>query len=374
MQTLKLLDREIQIERIVIKLGTKQITDTNSINYKNIKSIVDEVADLKKVIKDILLVVSGAIGIGVYEIFKGNLKAALSLSQKQAIAGVGQITLMQILKEEFKKHNIPVGQVLLTQNIFDDRKAYLNAKNTLFSMLEMGIIPIINENDSVATEEIKVGQNDSLGALVSLLIDANLYIMLTDTEGFYENYDSADRKLIKVVDNIEKYLSHAKDPENPFARGGMITKLSAAKMTVASGIPAVIANGFKENRLHLILNNLSTGTIFLPSLKALKHKKRWILGKKPKGQLIVDEGAKNALKNNKSLLATGIKGVKGNFEYGDTIQIVDISLKEIGRGLTNYSSEQIKLIMGKRSEEIEKLLGEENKYSCVIHVDNLILL
>ncbi|MGC8765039.1 MAG: glutamate 5-kinase [Brevinematia bacterium] len=374
MYKLKLATGEIDIERMVIKLGTKQITDIKTINYVNISSIVGEIASLKKSINDIVLVVSGAIGIGIYEIFKGNPYMALSLSQKQAIAGVGQISLMQILKDEFKKYNIPVGQVLLTQNIFDDRKAYLNAKNTLFSMLEMGIIPVINENDSVATEEIKVGQNDTLGALVSLLIDASVYIMLTDTDGFYENYGTPERKLIKVVDDIEKYFSHAKDPENPFARGGMITKLSAAKMAVTGGIPAIIANGFRENRLHLILEGLNNGTIFLPSLKALRHKKRWILGKKPRGQIIIDDGAKNALKNNKSLLATGIKDVKGSFDYGDTVQILDLSKKEVGRGLTNYSSEQIKLIMGKKSNEIEKILGEENKYSCVIHVDNLILL
>ncbi len=372
MLSFKLKDQEINIKRIVVKLGTKQITDTKNINFNNIKNLVDEISEIRKNVRDVVLVVSGAIGLGRYELFNGDEKI-LTLSEKQALAGVGQIILMEILRKEFKEKNMIIGQVLLTQDIFDNRKTYLNARNTLNSMLELGIIPVINENDSVATEEIKVGQNDTLGALVSLLIDADLYIMLTDTDGLYKNFNSPDRELVKIVENIDKYIVYAKDPENNFAKGGMITKLNAAKIAVASGIPVVIANGFKENRLKQIFTN-SIGTLFLPSEKGLNHKKRWILGKKPKGEIVVDDGAKNALIKNKSLLASGIIDVKGKFEYGDTVVILDKEKNEIGRGLVNYDSESLNFIKGKRSEEIEKILSQENTHSCVVHIDNLILL
>lgn len=364
--------KTINIRKMVIKLGTKQLTDTRSVNYKNIKSLVNEIAKFKEKI-DIVLVVSGAIGLGRYELFNGR-DVDLSISEKQALAGVGQIILMEILRKEFKEKGIHIGQVLLTQDIFDNRRTYLNSKNTLQTMLEMGIIPVINENDSVATEEIKVGQNDTLGALVSLLIDADLYLMLTDIDGLYKNFESPDRELVRVVEKIEEVVDHAKVTDNNFAKGGMITKLNAAKIAVTSGIPVIIANGFVENRLELILNNFSMGTIFLPSSKYLNHKKRWIIGKKPKGKIIIDEGAKKALMNKKSLLASGIVAINGKFEYGDTVQIFDKEGNEIGRGLVNYNNEQLELIKGKKTTEIEKILGEEQTHSCVIHIDNLILL
>lgn len=373
MFTFKLPAKEIKINKLVIKLGTKQITDTKSINYENIKNLVEEIYALKKSIKDIVLVVSGAIGLGRYEIFNGKEKQ-LSISEKQALAGVGQIILMEVLRKEFKSKGMNIGQVLLTQDIFDNRKTYLNAKNTMAAMFELGVIPVINENDSVATEEIKVGQNDTLGALVSLLIDADMYIMLTDTDGLYKNFNSPDRELIRIVERIDDYMVYAKDPENNFAKGGMITKLNAAKIACASGIPVIIANGFKKNRLNLILKDFSIGTLFLPSSKILNHKKKWILGKKPKGKLIVDDGAKEALRKNKSLLASGIKAIEGNFDYGDTVIILDNNQNEIARGLVNYDSKQVELIRGKKSEEIEKILGVENTHSSVVHIDNLILL
>ena len=368
-------NREIQVQRAVVKLGTKQITDLNSINYDNIRNLVRQIVDLKKQGVEFILTVSGAIGLGIFELFgNGKNSDELTLSQKQAIAGLGQIRLMEIFKEEFGKYNIRVGQVLLTHFIFENRSAFLNARNTLNSMLEMGIIPIINENDSVAVEEIKVGQNDSLGAYVSLLSDADLYVMLTDIDGLYKNYQSENRELIPLVENISQVVRFAGKQEEKFSTGGMLTKLQAAKVTTISGVACVIANGFKENILNKIFDRLSEGTIFLPAEKNLIHKKRWITVRKTRGQIVVDEGAANAVRKHKSLLPSGIIRTEGVFKHGDTVLIADPLGMEIAVGLTNYSSDEISQITGKKMREIEAILGRDSRYSCVIHIDNMVLM
>ncbi len=366
---------EIKVRRVVVKLGTKQITDLSSINMDNISGIVREIAEFKKKGIEFIITSSGAIGLGIYELYKNrDIVEKLTLSQKQALAGLGQIRLMQIFKKEFAKYSMSIGQVLLTHYIFDNRSSYLNARNTLNSMLELGIIPIINENDSVAVEEIKVGENDRLGAYVSLLTDADLYIMLSDVDGFYQNYNSHDSKFLRIVDNINTVMKYACKQEEIYTKGGMITKLQAAKITTVSGVPCVIANGFKKNILSSIFHNLSEGTIFLPSIKSLNYKKRWISVKKTKGVITVDEGAKNAILRHKSLLASGIKKASGNFQYGDTVIIADVNGNEIAVGLSNYSLEDLNQIAGKKTSEIEEILGKENKYSCAVHIDNMVLL
>ncbi len=368
-------NRELNIKRVVIKLGTKQITDLNSINSENIAGIVREIAELKQKGVEFIITSSGAIGLGIYELFQNkDMADKLTLSQKQAIAGLGQIRLMQIFKEEFNKHKLPVGQVLLTHYIFDNRTSYLNARNTLNSMLEMGITPVINENDSVAVEEIKVGENDRLGAYVSLLSDSNLYIMLSDVDGFYQDYGTPSAKFIRVVDNINTVMKYACKQEENYTKGGMISKLHAAKVSTLSGVPCVIANGFKKNILSLVFHDLSEGTIFLPSPKSLNYKKRWISVKKTRGTIYVDDGAKNAILHHKSLLASGIRTTSGNFHYGDTVVVADTEGNELGVGLTNYSSADILRIAGKKNSEIEIILGKENKYSSAVHIDNLVLL
>ena len=367
-------EEKINITRAVIKLGTKQITDLECINHKNISGIVKEIMELKEKGIDFILTTSGAIGLGIHEIYKNkNPIEKLSLAQKQALAGLGQIKLMQIFRDEFAKYNQAIGQVLLTHYIFDNRTSFLNAKNTLNTMLEMDILPIINENDSVAVEEIKVGDNDRLGAYVSLLVDASIYIMLSDIDGFYKNYNTKEAQFIRVVNNIQQVIKYACKQKENYTKGGMITKIEAAKITTLSGIPAVIANGFKENIIKKVFNDLSEGTIFLPSNKNLSHKKRWISVKKTKGKIIIDDGAKNAILQHKSLLASGIKRVEGNFKYGDTVVITDLIGNELAVGLSNYSSREIQLIAGRKSSEIEFILGKENKYSCVIHIDNMVL-
>ncbi len=366
---------EIEIKRMVIKLGTKQVTNLDIINYANIESIVSDIADLNKKGLEVIITSSGAIGLGIHEIFKKrDVAEKLTISQKQAIAGLGQIKLMQIFKDEFAKHSISVGQVLLTHYIFDNRSSYLNARNTLNSMLEMGIVPIINENDSVAVEEIMVGENDRLGAYVSLLSDSDLYIMLSDVDGFYRDFNTPNQEFIRIVDNINSIMKYACKQEEVYTKGGMITKLEAAKIAAISGVPCIIANGFKEKILSKIFNDLSEGTIFLPSEKSLNYKKRWISVKKTKGVITIDEGARNAVLNHKSLLASGIKATSGFYQYGDTVFVKDTEGNEIAVGLSNYSSEDVLKIAGKKTSEIENILGKENKYSSVIHIDNMVLL
>lgn len=365
---------EIDVKRVVIKLGTKQITDLNTINHKNIANLVREIVEFRKKGVEFIITASGAIGLGVHEIYQNQSEIEkLSLSKKQAIAGVGQVKLMELFKEEFGKYGMQVGQVLLTYFIFENRAAYLNAKNTLNSMLEMNIIPIINENDSVAVEEIKVGDNDRLGAFVSLLIDADLYIMLSDIDGFYKGYGTAGCEFMPVVTDVSKVTEYACKEEEKFTKGGMITKLLAAKTTTVSGVSSIIANGFKEGIIGRIFNNLSEGTIFLPALKVLNNKKRWITAKKPKGRISVDAGAAKAVQSHKSLLSSGISGVSGSFKYGDTVSITGPEGVEIAVGLSNYSSDEIKLIAGKKSSELEAIIGKENRHSSVVHIDNMVV-
>lgn len=436
---------ETDIERVVVKLGTKQITDLNKINRSNIRKIIAEIANIRMQGIEFILTVSGAVGLGIAGYEKNIAIEKMTIPEKQALAGVGQARLMDIFREEFAKFktpvakadlpnkshnfhipeglsitveqddfessnvqvfmksknmgfettvmhnvdiedirssiksintNITVGQVLLTHTIFDNRSAYLNARNTLNTMLEMGIIPIINENDSVAVDEIKFGDNDRLGALVALLTDADIYIMLTDTDGFYLDYDSDNRRLLKVV-NLDKEPEldeHAGDKAHHFTSGGMRTKLEAAKITNRSCIPTVIANGFTDNILKKVLNNIEEGTIFISDRCKLNYKKRWISGKKSRGSIIVDKGATKALKNHKSLLASGIKSVDGNFKSGDSITIVDENEVDIAIGLCNYDASEVKRIVGKKNDEIETVLGYKNHYNSVVHIDNLVLL
>ncbi len=366
---------EIDVKRVVVKLGTKQITNLSTINRKNLTNIVKNIVELKNKGVEFVITASGAIGLGIHQMYKDKeIIDKLSVSQKQALAGLGQVYLMNLFKDEFLKYGIDVGQVLLTYYIFENRTNYLNARNTLNSMQELGIVPIINENDSVAVEEInKVGDNDRLGAFVSLLIDADLYIMLSDIDGFYQDFNTEKQKFIRIIDNVNKIVQYAGKQEESFTKGGMITKLEAAKITTVSGVPSVIANGFKDNILSKIFDDLSEGTIFIPAKKNLNFKKRWITGKKPKGKIIIDDGAVKAVLNHKSLLSTGIVKVTGSFKPGDTVSINNLAGTNVAIGLSNYSSENVKLIAGKKTAEIESILGKDSTYSSVVHIDNMVL-
>ena len=357
------------IKRIVIKVGTKSLTSEIKIDTKKIQKLTGEIAELKNSGYEIVLVTSGAISSGVGEM--GLKIRPTSMPEKQASASIGQIILMTEYHDCFKKYNIKIGQVLLTESDLRDRQRYLNAKNTLVTLIrKYKVIPIVNENDVVGIEEIIFGENDVLSALIANLIDANLLVLLSDIDGFYYKGE-----LLKEVECLtEEILKSAGDKGDKFSTGGMQSKLNAAKICVNAGIPAVIANSMKENILRRIIKGEDEGTFFYPSRKHLSHKKRWIAySVVSKGSIYIDEGAIDALKNKgKSLLPGGITRVKGKFNKGDPVDVCDNDGNVIGRGMVNYENEIINEIKGKKTRLIKDQL-KENFYEEVIHRDNLVI-
>ena len=319
--------------------------------------------------KQIILVSSGAIAAGSEKL--GRLNSLKTIPEKQAAAAVGQNLLMAQYEKAFGSFGVPVGQVLLTRDAIEDRERYLNSRNTIFQLLKFGVVPIINENDTMATEEIRVGDNDNLGALVSSLMGADLLILLSDVAGFFKNGE-----LILYIEEISKeILDEAKGSASAVGTGGMETKLQAAKIVLNAGIPMVIANHKNEGVITSILEGNEVGTLFGPKLAKMESKKRWLAhGKKPSGHVVIDDGAKKALlEGGKSLLAVGIKEVNGKFGTGQVIGIFDSCLIELGRGLTNYTSEELSKIKGLKTAQIEFIL-KESAGEEVVHRDNMVIL
>ncbi len=360
-----------KLKRITVKVGTRVLTGSrNRIARKAIKSLADQVSALMDRKIEVILVSSGAIGAGL-----GLLdirKKGRSLSELQAIASVGQSHLMDIYNEYFNKRGYIAGQILLTQEDFNDRRRFLNMRYTLNTLLKYGAVPVVNENDSVSTAEIKCGDNDRLSSLVADLADSDMLIMLTDVEGLYDE----ECRLIRHVEAVTaKVKSLCGDKGCVESTGGMITKLEAVKYAASAGIPCVIARGGRKNVILDIVEGAEVGTKFDAQEKPMKARKRWIaFGMKPKGGIIVDEGAEKALiAGNKSLLPGGVRDVTGRFSDGDVVDIVTVRGKIIARGISNYSSSEIEKIKGKRSDRIEKELGYKD-YDEVVHRDNLVVL
>jgi len=357
------------IKRIVIKVGTSSLTTNIKIDPKKIKKLVKEIVKLLKHNYEVLLVTSGATTSGIGTI--GLTNKPHLISEKRAAASIGQTTLMTIYHKMFSKYHIKVGQILLTENDLKQRDRYLNAKDTINTLLKKyKVLPIINENDAVGVEEIIFGDNDVLSALVANLIDADLLIILTNIEGFYKNGN-----LLKEVPKITEDLFAAAGKENDqFSIGGMKTKLQAAKICVTTGIPVIIASSKEKDILKRILNCEEIGTFFYPYEKPLTSKKRWIAySVASTGKIIVDDGAKDALINHgKSLLPRGIIKCEGDFKKGDHVDIIDINGNKIGRGKTNYSMEVIEEIKKLKTEQIKQKL--KDKFSPeVIHRDNMVI-
>ncbi|MFN3966753.1 MAG: glutamate 5-kinase [Endomicrobiia bacterium] len=365
-------------KRIVIKIGSHLLANEDGfINYSIIENIVNDISQLHKQGHNIIIVSSGAIASGIV-CLKLEQKPK-TLPEKQAIAAVGQPILMQIYQKEFSQYNIKVAQLLLTREDFEDRNRYLNIRNTVSCLLNLGIIPIINENDTISVEEIKFGDNDTLSALVASKIDADLLVLLTDVEGLFDD-DPNKNKNAKLITNIKEITSEIeaiakKTAGSILGTGGMYSKIQAAKIATSSGVEVVIADGRKSKILEKILNGEEVGTRFFASQAFLTARKRWIaFGSRVKGKIKIDNGAVDALlKKGKSLLPSGIISVEGNFNSGDTVEILDISGSSIARGLVNYSSEEINKIKGKKTSEISKILGKCD-FEEVIHRDNLALL
>jgi len=361
------------VKRIIVKVGSAVLTGENGIDLEVIEQLVSDIAALRERGFQVIFVSSGAIASGKHRLgIAGKLK---SLPQKQAAAAVGQGRLMRVYSNAFSKHGLFVGQVLLTMSDITDRKRFLNIRNTLFQLLDWGVIPIINENDTVAVEEIKFGDNDNLAAMVANIVEAHLVINLTSTNGLYDQNPSSSKKakLITLVTEITDEIEDAASDEGTSAGiGGMKSKVLAAKKVIAIGTPYIIAPGKRKGVLQEILDGREVGTLFLPSTNHLNSRKYWIaFTLRSRGRLTVDDGAKAALvQEGKSLLPSGITHIEGDFAVGDPVSCVDLTGSAIAKGLVNYSSEDMRKIIGLKSSQIEQALGYKD-YDEAIHRDNL---
>lgn len=364
-------------QKIVVKVGTSTLTHKNGkLNLEQIERLVRQLSDLRNQGKDVVLVSSGAIGAGMGKL---NLEQRpKTIPEKQAVAAVGQGILLHIYEKIFSEYGQATAQLLLTKADLEHRQRFLNARNTLLTLLNLGVIPIVNENDTVAFEEIKFGDNDTLAALVGTLIDADLVILLTDIDGFYNGDPRKNKNAhrISVVETINEEIEGlAGNVGSKFGSGGMITKITAARIAVNAGIPLMIGHGAEENIIRKLTSGEDVGTLFLPIEMKPHLRKCWIaFGSHIGGRIMVDDGAREALLHKgKSLLPSGIVAVEGDFSAGAVVQIVDSQGREFARGITNYSWLELNKIKGQKSKDICPILGYKD-YDEVIHRDNLSLL
>ncbi len=367
-------------KRIVIKVGTSTLTDDNHrLAPAKVEKLAREIVELKRRGKEVILVSSGAIGAGIGKL---NLKQRpRDIKLLQATAAVGQSILMSTYDRYFSAYGQTIAQLLLTHADFLSRQRYLNLRNTLLTLLKSGVIPIVNENDTTAVDEIKVGDNDNLSALVASNLEADLLIILTDTDGLFtrDPRRSERAELIPVVRDITPEIERIADTgekTKTSSVGGMKTKIQAAKLAMNAGIPVVIANGAEEDILLRIVEGEPVGTRFLPRKSdRMNDREHWIrFVSPPRGRIKVDEGAKAALvARGSSLLPSGIIGVEGVFMPGDTVSIIDSRDIEFARGITNYSSVEIEKIKGLHTGDIERVLGHK-EYDEVVYRGNLYLI
>lgn len=366
-----------RIRRLVVKVGSSLITSAGAgADPDRIETLAAEIAAARRG-REVVLVTSGAIATGVARLALRTRPR--SIPDKQAAAAVGQSALMWHYEAAFKRHGVAVGQVLLTAQDISDRARYLNARNTLLALLRFKVLPVVNENDTVAVEEIKVGDNDNLSALVASLIDADLLVLLTDVDGLYTAPPGRDpgARLIETVNAITADVEGLVwAPPGGVGVGGMATKLEAAHKAAAAGVPMVIGSGRVPGALARILAGERVGTYFAPRADRLAARKRWIgLAVTPQGRLTVDAGARSALtQHGKSLLPSGVVGVHGDFTAGDVVAVAgEESEREFARGLVNFDADELRQIRGAKTREIEARLGYRAADE-VIHRDNLVIL
>jgi len=362
-----------KFKKIVIKIGSSILVDEKGKPKKIwLKEFAKDIKNLIKKKKQIVIVSSGAIAMGCE--YLGIKKSGLKVDKSQAVASIGQIELMNFYKKTFDKSKIKISQILLTLDDTEQRRRSINARRTIDNLLAMGIVAIVNENDTTATTEIKYGDNDRLAARVSQIISADCLILLSDVDGLYTDNPKKNKetKLIKTVKEIDENIKrYATKTENLYGSGGMKTKIEAAKICQLSGCYMAIANGQKNRPIKEILEK-NNCTWFIPRVSKLDARKKWIIGSvSPKGALIIDNGAIQAIKNGKSLLPVGIKAIDGKFEKGDHIKVLDLNDKEYARGLSSFSSDEINKIKGSQSNQIKKILGYSSKDE-VIHKDDLV--
>jgi len=366
-----------RVRRVVVKVGSGLITvPGQGPSGAVIARLAGDVAALVRDHREVALVSSGAIATGMARL--GLSARPRSIPEKQAAAAVGQSTLMWHYEQAFKKHGIQVGQVLLTGQDISDRGRYLNARNTLLALLDFGVLPVVNENDTVAVDEIKVGDNDNLAAHVAHLIDADLLVLLSDVDGLYTEDPRRDptARWLETVEAITEDIQRLVfDATNHVSVGGMSTKLQAAQKANASGIPMIIARGSEPAVLQRLIKGEILGTYFQPRDDRLAARKRWIaFAVPPQGRLVVDAGAKKALtERGKSLLPSGLVEVEGEFPAGAVVAVTELDGQEFARGLVNYDTDELRKIRGAKTREIEKTLGYKG-FDEVIHRDNLVVL
>ena len=364
-------------KRIVVKIGSSLLTEGGQgLNKPAIADWVEQMASLKRQGKDVLLVSSGSVAEGVSRL--GLKSRPNTLHELQAAASVGQMGLVQTFENNFQTHQLHSAQVLLTHDDLSDRQRYLNARSTLLTLLNYGVVPVINENDAVATEEIRFGDNDTLAALVANLVEADLLIILTDQTGLFDSDPSVNSsaKLISSVSVNDSLLDEvAGESRSGLGRGGMYTKVRAARLAARSGAATLIVSGAIEKVITNIVNGADLGTYLIPNIAPLAARKQWLAGQlQLKGTLVLDAGAVKILKNaGKSLLAVGVKSVDGRFNRGDLVSCVTETGEEIARGLVNYGSEDAAKIAGKASSMFEAVLGYADDAE-LIHRDNLVVI
>ena len=348
--------------RIVVKLGTGVLTDSRKQpDLAQLEQLVAQMAAQRQAGREIVLVTSGAVGAGMGAL--GYATRPAELAERQACAAVGQSRLMAMYEKLFSKFNLVVGQVLLTHEDLEHHERHLNARNTLVTLLNRGVVPIINENDAVSITELKFGDNDKLSALVAALLPADLLVILTTVDGVLENFGQANARLLSVIEQIDGNIEGmAGGTTSATAVGGMKSKIEAAKIVVRSGVPLVIASGQKHDTLARIVAGEDEGTLFVAQPTKLQGRKRWIaFFHHPKGALFVDDGAKRALRENgKSLLPPGVTRCEGNFSAGDVVRICDLDGTEFARGIARFDSEAV------RARNLPK---EE-----LVHRDDLVIL
>ncbi len=365
------------VKRVVIKIGSALLTDGGKgLDQAAITIWVEQMAKLTQRGIEVVLVSSGSVAEGMSRL--GLKIRPKTLHELQAAASVGQMGLVQNFESNFQKHDLHAAQVLLTHDDLSDRKRYLNARSTLMSLLNYKVVPVINENDAVATEEIRFGDNDTLGALVANLVEADLLIILTDQLGLFDSDPSvnADAVLISQISSDDIRLdSMAGESRSGLGRGGMATKVSAARLASRSGASTVIASGDLENVIIRVIAGEEVGTYLSANIEPIVARKQWLAGQlQARGRLVLDAGAVSVLrKSGKSLLAVGVKAVEGHFGRGELVLCLDSEGVEVARGLVNYKSEEIDLIKGQASSQFENILGYSDDEE-VIHRDNLVLI
>ncbi len=363
------------VRRVVVKIGSGVISTADGLDESQLAVIAEDVCNLLDAGLEVILVSSGAVAAGKGQL--GIQGRPQTIPQKQAAAAIGQTRIIREYKETFLARNYNVAQVLLTRDDLSNRRRYLNARNTMMTLLEYGVTPIVNENDTVVVEEIRFGDNDNLSALVTSLVEADMLIILSDVDGLYDSnpVENPTAELIPVVERVTPEIEAMGGGSNGnLGTGGMATKIKAAKRAALSGVGTLIVNGRRPNILSQVFAGADVGSYFLPAQSKLTAKKHWIaFSKKPRGKLLLDEGAQGAIvKRGKSLLPSGIVGVEGGFERGDAVRLCDRQGQEFARGVVSYSLAETLQIMGRQCSEIENRLGYKYRDEVVCR-DDLVL-